>query len=88
MTTTFVNKNSNLRNLIVLTILLRIAPLFIEKNKEVKGNDVHPLIYLKFIPSINITYVFRSIMNNQAMDIFRQQVMGRYGMFTFEVLAK
>ena len=61
-----------------------IVTLVIEPTKEARGNVVHPLISLKFSPSINITDVIRIIINTQAINIVRRQVIGRYGMFAFE----
>ena len=53
MSTVAVNKNSNSRNLMVLPVCLRIAPLVIETIEEERGNVVHYLISFKFNPSIN-----------------------------------
>ena len=68
----------------VLTVWLRIVALVIDPKKEEWGNVVHHIISLKLSPSINWTYVIRRIMNTKAINIGRQQVIGRYGMFNFE----
>ena len=84
MNTAVVNKNINCRRLIVFNLLLRIVTLAVEPMKESRGNGVHPLPSLKFIPSINITDFILSIINTQAMNIGQRQVIVRSGMFTFE----
>ena len=65
-----------------------IAPLVIYPNKEARGNVVHPLLYFKLSPSINWKGVIRIIMNTQAINIGRQQLIGRFRLFTFEAWKK
>ena len=88
MTTTVVNKNINFRHLMVLTIWLRISTLVIKPVKEARGSVFHPLIPLKLGASINLTDIIRSIINTQAINIFRQYVIVRSGMFPFESCQK
>ena len=80
--------NSNFRNLMFLTVWLRIATLFIDPKKGSRGNDVRPLFPFKFIPSMNWTDVIRSTKNTQAINIGGRQVIGRSGMFTYEFWQK
>ena len=84
MTTVVINKNRNFRHLMVLTVWLRIAPIFIYPTKEARANVVCSLLLFKFSPSINWTHVIRIIMNTQAINIGRQYVIGRSNMFIFE----
>ena len=88
LTTAVVNRNINFRHLMVLIVWLGIVPLVIEPTKEARGNVVHTLPPFKIIPSINWTYVIRRIMNTQAINIVRQQVIVRSRMFTFEAWQK
>ena len=82
--TTVVNKNSNFRHHMVLTVWFLIVTLVIDPTKEATGNVFCPLISFTFIPSINWTYVISRIMNTQAINIGRRQVIVRSVMFTFE----
>ena len=44
--------------------------------------------YLKFSPSVNITDFLWIVTNNQAINIFLWQAIGRSGMFNFEACQK
>ena len=88
LNTTVVNKNINFRYFMFLTILLIIVPLSVDPKKEARGNVVHHLLYFKLITSINWKDIIRSIINTQAINIERWQVIGRYGLFTFEARQK
>ena len=72
----------------VLTVWLRKAPLVIDTTKEARGNVVHSLLFFKSSPSINWTDVIWIIMNTQAINIGRRQVICRYRMFNFEACQK
>ena len=84
MTTTAIKKNTNLRNLVILTLWLRVLPLIIDPTKEARGNVVNSLIYFRFSASINRTYVIRINTNTQATNIFWIQAICRTRMFTCE----
>ena len=71
VSTSVVNKNSNLRNLMVPTVWFIKVTLVIDPTKEARGNVLHPLLSFKFSPSINLTDVIIIIMNTQAINIFR-----------------
>ena len=75
-------------NLMVITVLLVIVPLLIDPTKEARGNVVHTIISFKFSPSINWIDVIRIIMNAHAINIGRQQLIVRSGLFTFESCQK
>ena len=84
LTTAFVNKNINFRHPMVLIVWLIILPPVIYPTEEVRGNVVHPIISLKFSPNINKTYFIWIIMNTQAINIGRRQVICGSGIFSFE----
>ena len=84
LTTAVVSNNINSSHLMVLIVWLIISPLVIEPTKESRGNGVHSISSFKFSTSINQTDVIQSIMNIQAINIGRLQVIGMSRMFTFE----
>ena len=88
LTTAVVNKKIDFRHLVFFTIWLRIIPLVIDPKKEARVSVLYTLISFKSSPSINWTNFIRSIMNIQAVNIGRLQVIGRYCMFNFEAWQK
>ena len=88
MITAVVNKNSNFRNIIVVTVWLRIMPLVIYPTKEERGNVVHLINFFKLSPSINRKYFIWIIMNTQDTNIGWRQVIDKSGLFTFETWQK
>ena len=88
LNTAVVDRNRNLRNLTVLTVWLRILPLVIDPTNEERGNVVHPLLSFKFSTGISWTDFIISIMNTQAINIGRRQLIGRSRLFTIEAWQK
>ena len=61
LATVVVNKNSNFRYLMVITVLLIIVTLFIEPTKEAILNVVHLILSFKLSTSINLIDVIHAV---------------------------